>query len=81
MPASVPAPRLRIGSMKGWNVFTMPSTFTSRISAKVRMSAASSVSVPCEMPALATTRSGTPWRAMKSRAAASTAGRSRTSQA
>jgi len=80
MPTRVPDPRVRIGAMNGWNVFTMPITLMSRISRNTSVSRAWSVRLPMEMPALAITTSGGPWRSTKRAAAAATEEASRTSQ-
>jgi hypothetical protein len=81
MPTRVPRRAARIAAMNGWNAFTMPMTLVSRTARNAGRSSAWSVSVPRETPALATTMSGVPKRAVKSAAAAASAGASRTSPA
>ena len=64
---------------KGAKVAAMPKTLVSMMRRKVSRSSSHSVSVPADTPALAMTMSGTPKRAMKSAAAACSAGASVTS--
>ncbi len=79
MPTSVPLPRSRIAAMKGWKVAAMPTLLTASVRAMTSMSARSAVSMPTLMPALATTTSGTPWRARQAWPAATTLSMSATS--
>jgi len=68
MPTSLPRPAVCMGPTNGVNVATMPKTFVSKTARNADRSSGCDVNVPRDTPALATTTSGAPKRAMKSAA-------------
>jgi len=63
-----------MGPTNGVNVATMPKTFVSKTARNADRSSGCDVNVPRDTPALATTTSGAPKRAMKSAAARASLG-------
>ena len=81
MPTKAPLRRWHMAAKKGWNVAAMPRLLVSKVARSTSRSAASAVSMPMLMPALAITTSGTPCAAITARPMAAIAARSRTSAA